>query len=287
MARRRFFAIPPATTSTDLSVTRPDPGMVKRTTRWEQRLNERAEGNREALALLGQIEAHMGGLFTLAKATPVNDVLVHASYIVGPTGLFKLEWPSRTSAVTLGNPSTAMLAVGQAPAPPGSNPAVGAGVVRVNPGMQRTWNTRGDGISIYAPPGTPFDLTAYMRPRPPASSPIGVGHGGVLLAPGQTTSQKVNNYGGGLGHIAVVLNVSAVAGGSVTLTINGITPSGYVYPLLNALAVTAVSVTPYRIGPSFTPSPNAVADDLVPPLIQVVATVTGTITYGVDLVSGT
>jgi hypothetical protein len=110
-----------------------------------------------------------------------------------------------------------------------------------------------------------------------------------LIPTGTVASSTVNFAGGGLGHIAAVLNVSAVAGGeTVQLTLNGVTQSGYVYPLLVGLAVGAVGATPYRVGPAFTPSPNAAADDLVPANIQAVATIAGagSITYGVDLVTG-
>jgi hypothetical protein len=286
MARTRFFPVPPRLTSTDLSVTRPDPGTTERKEPgWERRRREANESTREAMAALSQMNAHLGGLLSLAKAPPLNDVMAQVAGIIPATGTYHLEFPSRYSALSVANLSPSLLSTGAAAPVAGTNPAVGAEIVRVPPGCFKTWPARGNGVSLNGQPGSPFDLTVFSRPRPPTAGLCSRSAGGVLIPAGATTSLTVTNFGAGLGHVAVVLNVSAVTG-SVQVSINGVTPSGYVYPLLVGIAVTAVGVTPYRIGPSFTPSPNAVADDLVPEIIQVVTTVVATATYGVDLVAG-
>lgn len=84
--------------------------------------------------------------------------------------------------------------------------------------------------------------------------------------------------------LAVVINISAFTSGSLTVAINGVTSSGYTYPLLSSTALAATGVTPLRIGPALAPSANAVSNDLLPRTVQVVATVSGTLTYGIDYV---
>jgi hypothetical protein len=87
--------------------------------------------------------------------------------------------------------------------------------------------------------------------------------------------------------LVVVLNTATASGGNtVQVTMNAVTTSGYVYPLLVGIAVAAIAVTPYRIGLGMTPSANAVANDMIPRRIQVVATVAGTVAYGIDYFIG-
>lgn len=285
MNRRRFFPTPPPSISTDLSVTRSDPHEQRRTPRWEEKRQAQSLQAAQAMALLQQMEAHLGGVESAIKAPPLNDVKWSGARIVGVNGFDVLEWPEAISALTIANVSSSLLTVGTS-ASGSSAPGVGAGVMRIPPGRSRTFAHRGNGLRVFGNPGAAYDLIAWARPRPPASGLCGRSQGGVLIPAGATTSQTVTFAGADLGHIAVVLSVTAVAAGSVQVTINGVTPSGYVYPLLVGLAVNAVSVTPYRIGPGLTPSPNAVADDLVPETIQVVTTVVAAATYGVDLVAG-
>lgn len=110
---------------------------------------------------------------------------------------------------------------------------------------------------------------------------------GVVIAAGTTTTQSnvaLTTYNAR--SMVIVVNVSAVSGGSITVTINGTTSSSYVYPLLTSAALNTVAVTPLRIFPGSSPSANAVANDVVPRNVTVTVTVTGTITYGVDYVLG-
>lgn len=107
---------------------------------------------------------------------------------------------------------------------------------------------------------------------------------GVLLAAGATASQTDLRLTDIAGSRVVFVLKTTVADGSntVQITFNGITASGFVYPLLVGIAVAAIAVTPYRIGVGFTPSANAAANDAPPRVIQAVITVVGTVAYGID-----
>jgi hypothetical protein len=267
---------------TDLSVTRPDPDTRKERP-WERRQREQQENAVAAMSIFERVARSQGEILDLIKAGPIADVLYSGARTIPASGVDRLEWPVPHAALTIANLSASLLTVGNSGG--SAPPSVGAGVLRVNPGIQRTWNARGNGIAVSGLAGSTYDLTAYVRPRQPASGQCGTTTDAVLIPPGTTSSAVVNLAASSLSHVAVVLSVSAITG-SIQLVINAITPSGYVYPLLNPLAVSSVSVTPYRIGPSLTPSPGAVANDLVPAILQVIATVTPAVTYGLDLVAG-
>jgi hypothetical protein len=100
------------------------------------------------------------------------------------------------------------------------------------------------------------------------------------------TSSTIQNADGRRLH--VVLNVTSAGTGSVTVTINGVSNSGVVYPLLVGTAVTANGTTVYRVGPALTPSANAVANDMIPHLFQIVVTANNAnaMTYTVDYCLG-
>lgn len=109
---------------------------------------------------------------------------------------------------------------------------------------------------------------------------------GTAIAAGRTTSQTVTVNTFNARSLVILVNVASVTGGTLTLTINGVSLSAYVYPLLLGLSISTTGVTPYRIAPGLTPSPNAVANDVVPRSVQIVATATGTISFGIDYASG-
>ncbi|MEU5259002.1 hypothetical protein [Amycolatopsis sp. NPDC021455] len=107
----------------------------------------------------------------------------------------------------------------------------------------------------------------------------------ALVAAGTTTTQtgkSVTTYNAR--SLTIVLNVSAVSGGSVTLTITGSTVSSYTYPLITGSAVTTTGVTVYRICPHLTAASGATAAEPVPRTVLVTATVSGSITYGIDTI---
>ena len=83
------------------------------------------------------------------------------------------------------------------------------------------------------------------------------------------TSTDITNTNGRYLH--VILDVTAIGTGSVTLTINGkdATSNKY-YPLLVGAAITTNSTNVYRVGPAFAPSVNATANDMIPAILQIV-----------------
>jgi hypothetical protein len=106
---------------------------------------------------------------------------------------------------------------------------------------------------------------------------------GVVIAAGATaTNAGVSTTTYNASKAVIIVNVSAFTSGSLTVTVNGITSSGYSYPILVSTALAATGTTPLRIFPGATPSANAVANDMVPRTLQVVTAVTGTLTYGID-----
>jgi hypothetical protein len=110
---------------------------------------------------------------------------------------------------------------------------------------------------------------------------------GIVVPPATTTSEDITLTDISARELVVVLNTTvASAGNTVQVTINGVSPSGYVYPLLVGTAVAATGATPYRIGVGLTPSANAVANDMVPRQVQIVATIAGTVSYGIDYILG-
>lgn len=105
---------------------------------------------------------------------------------------------------------------------------------------------------------------------------------GVVQAASTTANSSNNIQTYGAEGAVVVLNISAVSGGNVTLVINGVTSSGYTYPILQPTSVSLTGVTAYRVGRGLTPASGMVANDVVPKTLQIVATVSGSITYGID-----
>lgn len=96
----------------------------------------------------------------------------------------------------------------------------------------------------------------------------------LITATGATTSQtsadqiSVNGRG-----VKVVLDMTTVGTGSVTLTIQGKdATSGKYYTLLAGAAVTTNSTNVYTVFPGATASANVAANDLLPHIWRVVAT---------------
>jgi len=120
-----------------------------------------------------------------------------------------------------------------------------------------------------------------------ATTPIIGQASGVAVAAGTTATSDITLTDVAGRSLVIILSTTTASGGNtVQVTINAVTASGYTYALLVGIAVAAVAVTPYRIGPGFTPSSNAVSNDMVPRKIQIVATVVGTVAYGIDYFVG-
>ena len=96
------------------------------------------------------------------------------------------------------------------------------------------------------------------------------------------TSADISNPNGR--YLQVILDMTTVGTGSVTITINGKdATSGKYYPLLVGAAVTTNSTNVYRVGPGFAPSANLVSNDMIPNTLQIVITANNanTATYSV------
>ncbi|HEV2369127.1 MAG TPA: hypothetical protein VGR90_04590, partial [Acidimicrobiales bacterium] len=163
----------------------------------------------------------------------------------------------------------------------GQPPSVGSGVAVVPAFIERTVALRGTAVVIYGQPGTLVELVAWVRPRPPHAAPCSLGPAGCAAIPaGTTVSDTVNLSGVGGQYLEVVTNVSALTAGSVQVTVNGITPSGYLYQLAQGAAIVAPGTQALAIGPALA------ANVVVPSIVQIVAVVTtGPAAYGVDLVA--
>lgn len=96
----------------------------------------------------------------------------------------------------------------------------------------------------------------------------------ILSASGITitmTSGDITNFNAR--GAVIVLNMSNVGTGSVTLAIQGKEPiSGQYYPILTGLAVTTNSVNVYRVYPGLTAVANVTANDILPRRFRAVVT---------------
>lgn len=135
----------------------------------------------------------------------------------------------------------------------------------------------GAGVAIWSQQGL-YNGATFDRQRSNVT--------GALIAAGATTTQTnvaLTTYNAT--KLVVVVNITA-GSGSVTVAINGSTSSAYSYNLLTSTALTGVAATALRIFPDATGVANLVAKDVVPRNVSVTATVSGTITYGIDYVLG-
>lgn len=274
---------------------RDDPPRVvpsREPTGWQQR-QATAEAHQVAmLNAWNQMAVSLGNILDFARAPAPGDVLAQITHVIPASGVITRTFPVEFAAVMVANSSTGILTISSQP-PMSQAPSKGTGVVVVPPGISRTMPMRGTVVTIYGPVGSTFDFVVFSKPRDPSTggltsssgSSSGVVPSGVLVAAGATTTQTVQLSSISFTRLVVVLSITGGAG-SVQLVISGISPSGYVYPLLNPTAVSGVGVTPYRIGAALTPSPGAVANDVVPDLVRVAATVVGTVTYGIDYLGG-
>lgn len=264
----------------------PEPTAPREPRGWEKRAMENERQRIELLAAMRQMVAHLGGLLDNTKAPPKADVLGQMTLVIPSRGVLQREWPTAAQALTVANFGTGTLTV-TTQGLQSQAPSVGSGVALVAGNTVRTLMLRGNQVDVYGLPGTVVELTAWSRPRPPHTAVLAPGPAdGVLVPAGASTSQTVAFSQQSANRLVVVQNVASVAGGSLQVTINGVTPSGYVYPLLVGPAETTVGAVPLRVGPALSPSPNAVANDVVPRELQIVATATATISYGLDFVAG-
>jgi hypothetical protein len=106
---------------------------------------------------------------------------------------------------------------------------------------------------------------------------------GAIIGAGATTAQTSSTQTSfNAAKMAVVINISAFTSGTLTFTVNGITSSGYTYPILVSTALGATGTTVLRIFPGATAAANASVNDLVPRSFNVVVSGVFVATYGVD-----
>lgn len=98
--------------------------------------------------------------------------------------------------------------------------------------------------------------------------------GTALASASRTTTQTLPDLGtGGSQYLNVVLDMTTVGTGSVTLTINGKDDaSGKYYLILAGAAVATNSTNRYKVGPNISASANAIAQDYLPNIVQLVVT---------------
>lgn len=291
MRRRQLMGpTPPPTVSTDLSATvdgKAPPRVHQRLTpkHWQQREIQRDEQTTALLNVLNQMAQRLGGILALDQAAAKGDVLAARSVLIGAAGVRETSWKQAAASVVVANHSPGDVVVTSAVSQ-SQAPLVGTGVFRVPAGIVRVLPMRGTAVSIYGLAGALVDVVALARPREPYSGMVGPGpQDGVLVPAGTTTSQTIQ-LNGNLTRLVVVANISAIVPGSLTVALNGLTPSGYAYPILSSAALAAVGTTPLRVGPDLPVAANSSANDVVPRELQVVATVVGAVTYGLDVVAG-
>jgi hypothetical protein len=88
----------------------------------------------------------------------------------------------------------------------------------------------------------------------------------------------------------IVINITALAGTAPTLTvtISGIDPvSGASYPIIASTALAATGTTVLRIFAGATPAANLTVSDILPPQIQITATIGGTTPAVTATIGGT
>ena len=86
------------------------------------------------------------------------------------------------------------------------------------------------------------------------------------------TAVEVENYIGA-SHLIVVIDVTAVsATPSVTFSIKGIDPiSQKTWDILDSAAISATGTTILEVDDNLTGAPNSIAQDIVPPLVEISA----------------
>jgi hypothetical protein len=116
--------------------------------------------------------------------------------------------------------------------------------------------------------------------------------GVTLLASGArtTTQTSADLANTNARYLHVILDMTVVGTGSVTVTINGKDPASGKYYLLLAGAAVVTNVTNiYKVGVGLTAAANAAANDVVPATFQIVVTAnnanSATYSVGYNLIS--
>ena len=100
-----------------------------------------------------------------------------------------------------------------------------------------------------------------------------------------TTTLQLQNLSTGAGLILLVTLANYVSG-TVTVVVSGVSSNGHTWPILTSTALGAAGTTELQIAKGIPAAINLAANALMPPNIQVVATVSGgaSLTFGIDVV---
>ena len=114
-------------------------------------------------------------------------------------------------------------------------------------------------------------------------------YNGVLVAGGATattTTDLVLSPGCESRGLVLAINISAFTSGTLTVTVSGVTSSAYTYTIVASAALGSAATTTLRISPGITAATNVSVSDVVPQIVQVVATVSGggVLAYGIDYI---
>jgi hypothetical protein len=95
----------------------------------------------------------------------------------------------------------------------------------------------------------------------------------VLASAARTTTQTTNAFLSEYrSALHLVVDVTVAGTGSITPKIQGRDANGIYYDILVGTAITTTGTNVLKIGQGFTPSPNAVATDIVPMQWRVIIT---------------
>ena len=110
-----------------------------------------------------------------------------------------------------------------------------------------------------------------------------------VVTEGAATTHTKQVVVDGAASVIVVVNISARTGGTLTVTVSGLSASGAKWTLLASAGLTSVATTTLTISPDITASANAIAQAVVPSCIQIDAVSSSTpsgLSYTVDVECG-
>lgn len=266
-------------------------GYVFNGTSWDR---QRSDGTTGGAAIGGSIAAatidsgnpvKVGGKYNTTKPTYTDGQ--RGDLQIGTRGSLTVQLMTADATTALGVPATPIAVQGTT----ANTSALTGNAVPIalvdgtgNVANARGVSTNADGISTLSTFGSfsavaanmLFNGSLYDRQR--ANSTV------VVIAAGTTTTQtNISLITYNAAKLIVVVNISAGVG-SLVVTINGTTSSSYVYPLLTSASIVGVGVTSLLIFPGATAVTNLAANNAVPRSVQITATVTGSVTYGIDAV---
>lgn len=107
----------------------------------------------------------------------------------------------------------------------------------------------------------------------------------ALIAAGTTTTQSaIALVAYNARFLTLVINITVATVATLTVTVNGASPSSYTYLLGASAALATIATTTLMFGPGLLTTTNASFNVPIPRNIQVTAAVTGTCTYGIDYI---